>query len=265
MKNQNVKKYFLMLGIVASTIAANAQKKIVKDGEFYFSWGYNAEWYTNSSIHVSQPSLNNNYTFNSIKGHDKPGWDDNLFGKPLTIPQYNYRMGYFFSEKQNWAFEINFDHTKYVVTVGQQAHVTGTLNGRSVDTLVTTGDSVLLWQLNNGANFLEFNFVRRLKLIDKFESKLKLDCLLKAGIGPVIPHVQNTIFGVANTPHFQFGGWNVDVDVSLRATFFKHVFLEYANKLVYARYYKLRIHEGLAKQSFGCYQTFLVLGGTFKF
>ena len=265
MKNQNVKKYFLLISIFATSVVANAQKKIVGDGEFYFSWGYNAEWYTKSSIHVSQPALNNDYTFNSLKAHDKLGWNNNLLGKPLTIPQYDYRIGYFFNEKQNWGFEINFDHPKYVVTVGQQDHLTGTMHGRPIDTMVTTGDSVLLWQLNNGANFLEFNLVRRFNLINKFDSKFKLDCLLKAGAGPVIPHVENTIFGVPNKKHFQFGGWNTDVDVSIRATFFKHVFLEYANKFVYARYYNLRIHDGLAKQSFGCYLTFLVLGGTFKF
>lgn len=266
MKTKNTQKYFLILILSLNALSSFSQsKKIVKNGSFYFSWGYNTEWYTKSDININQPSLGNNYTFTNIKGRDHRGWDDDLLHKPITIPQYNYRIGYFFNEKQNWAFEINFDHTKYVVTKGQENNIKGTFHGRTVDTIVTTGDSVLLWQLNNGANFLQFNFVRKLKLIDVADSKFTLDCLLKAGVGPVIPHVQNTIFGKENVPHFQFGGWNVDADVSLRATFFKHVFLEYANKVVYARYSHLRIYEGLAKQSFGCYQMFLVLGGTFKF
>ena len=62
--------------------------------EVYFSWGYNTEWYTHSSVHVSQPSLGNDYTFKNIKGHDHRGWDEGLFSKALTIPQYNYRLGF---------------------------------------------------------------------------------------------------------------------------------------------------------------------------
>ena len=264
MKIQNTRKYFLVLIILLNTFSVFSQKKIIKHGSFYFSWAYNTEWYTHSNININQPSLNNNYTFVDIKAHDHRGWDDNLLHKPLTIPQYNYRIGYFFNEKQTWGFEINFDHAKYVVTIGQQDQIKGTLRGRNVDTMVTTGDPVLLWQLNNGANFLQFNMVRKLNLIDAWNSKFTFDCLLKAGAGPVIPHVQNTIFGHDNIPHFQFGGWNVDADVSFRATFFKHVFLEYANKVVYARYSHLRIYEGTAKQAFGCYEMFLALGATFK-
>ncbi|MGZ4048796.1 MAG: hypothetical protein ACXVNN_05490, partial [Bacteroidia bacterium] len=206
------KKYLLLFIIFFTAYSSFSQKKIVKNGSFYFSWGYNTEWYTKSNIHISQPALNNNYTFTDIKAHDHRGWDDHLFHKPLTIPQYNYRIGYFFNEKQNWGFEINFDHTKYVVTIGQQDRLKGTLGGRSVDTTVTTGKDVLYWQLNNGANFLEFNMVRKIKMIDICKSNIMLDCLLKGGVGPVIPHVQNTIFGHDNIPHFQFGGWNVDTD-----------------------------------------------------
>lgn len=243
---------------------APKKKKIVNNGSFYINWGYNREWYTKSDIHISQPSLNNKYTFEHVNSHDHAGWTDHLLKKALTIPQYNYRIGYFFNEDQTWGLEINFDHTKYVVTQDQLVHVKGTINGREVDTTVNTANYVLNYQLNNGANFLELNLVRKLKLFDLFKSNFRFDALLKAGAGPVIPHVENTIFGKANKPHFQFGGWNVDADVSLRATFFKHVFFEYANKVVYARYSGLRIYEGTAKQAFGCYETFLVLGITFK-
>jgi hypothetical protein len=261
------KTHFLIICILlnATISFSQKQKKIVKNGSFYFSWGYNTEWYTHSDIHISQPALNSDYTFVNIKAHDHRGWDNHLFQTPLTIPQYNYRIGYFFNEKQTWGFEINFDHTKYVVTIGQSDHIKGKINGRDVDSTVITGNGVLYYQLNNGANFLEFNMVRKLALIDAFNSKFQFFCLLKAGVGPVIPHVQNTIFGNDNIPHFQFGGWNVDTDVSFRATFFKHVFLEYANKVVFASYSHLRIYDGLANQSFGCYEMFLVLGGTFKF
>ena len=37
-----------------------AQKKKSK-GEFYFSWGYNKEWYTRSNLKISQAELGNEY------------------------------------------------------------------------------------------------------------------------------------------------------------------------------------------------------------
>src|SRR5215475_2304562 len=73
--------------------------------EVYFSWGYNKEWYTHSNVHISQPSLGNDYTFKGIKGHDHPGWDEGLFSKALSIPQYNYRLGFVLNEEKGWAFE----------------------------------------------------------------------------------------------------------------------------------------------------------------
>ncbi|MEI9935306.1 MAG: hypothetical protein WDM71_10780 [Ferruginibacter sp.] len=112
-------------------------------------------------------------------------------------------------------------------------------------------------------------------LADK-SGNIKVDLLGKAGIGPVIPHVENGFFlndttGLKqqkNDPHFQLGGWNVGVEAALRVTFFKYVYLEYCNKLDYARYSNLKIYdippgEGTAKQAFGTYEEILNLGVTF--
>ena len=99
--------------LVLSNFSIEAQnKKKERTKEFYFSWGYNKEWYTPSSVKISQPNLGNDYSFVSIKGHDHPGWDEALFKVPISIPQYNYRFGLFVNKKKGIAFEINFDHTK---------------------------------------------------------------------------------------------------------------------------------------------------------
>ncbi|MHA4810478.1 hypothetical protein ACX0G9_20400 [Flavitalea flava] len=231
--------------------------------EFYFSWGYNTEWYTSSNVHISQPSLGNDYTFKSIKGHDHPGWDEGLFGKPLTIPQYNYRLGFLFNEEKGLGFEINFDHTKFIFS-DQNARIKGTLNHRQVDSTVAFNEANgFYYYLNNGANFLLFNITKRWHVYKTNDKKFKLDFYGKFGVGPVIPHVDNSFFGKANDPGFQFGGWNTGAEGVLRATFFKYVFLEYSNKLDYARYSNLNVYEGKAKQAFGSYQMILSLGLNF--
>ena len=264
------KKVVVLVGVVLVALNVHAQqKKKERKGEFYFSWGYNKEWYTRSSVHVIQPSLGNDYKFKSIEGHDHPGWDEGLFHIALSIPQYNYRLGYIFDRKRGLGFEINFDHTKFIFA-NQNAHIVGKMNNREVDTTVAFNDkNGYYYYLNNGANFLLFNLTKRWHICQDIKGNFKLDGFAKGGIGPVIPHVQN-MFGYTptgdsevNKPHFQLGGWNMGAEAALRATFYKTVYLEFANKVDFASYSGLRIYEGHARQSFGTYEIILSLGVSF--
>lgn len=244
---------------------SNAQNTdyVGKKGQMYLSWGYNKEWYTMSNIHIRQSSLGNDYTFVNVIGKDKPGWtgdEHSVVQQPITIPQYNYRIGYWF--KDNWAVEINFDHTKYQVEQQQLLHLKGTYNNAAVDTyFVNRGN--LVWQLNNGANFFLFNLVHRIQVPKMQYKNFNVSLLMKGGIGFMVPHVENTIMGRNNNPHFQFGGWDIGVEAALRFTFFKYAYLEYCNKAVYARYSGLKIAEGTASQAFGCYEMIANIGVNF--
>ncbi len=257
-------KRFLIICILLSLYNCKAQdKQIHRKGEFYFSWGYNKDWYTKSTVKISQPGLGNKYQFINVKGHDHPGWDEGLFTKDLTIPQYNYRLGYFLNNKKNIGVEINFDHTKFIISDGQSAKIKGNLNNHSVDSsLKFSEDNGFYYYLNNGANFLLFNITKRWQLCK--DKNIKIDLLAKAGIGPVIPHVENSFFGKSNDRGFQFGGWNTGIESAVRATFFKHVYLEFAGKLDYARYSNLKIYNGRAKQVLKTAELILSLGYTFK-
>jgi hypothetical protein len=249
---------------------AKASKKKERKGEFYFSWGYNTEWFTHSNLKINQPSLGNNFTFEDISGHDHKGWDDGLFTKPVSIPQYNYRIGYIFNKEKGLGVEINFDHTKFIFGDNQMVHIKGQYAGKPVDGQVLFASSSpgsldsSYYYLNNGANFLLFNIVKRWPIWINKKETIRIDGLGKFGIGPVIPHVQNKFFDQPeNDPHFQFGGWNVGVEGDLKVTFFHYIFLEYGNKLDYARYSGLKIYQGTAKQAFGTYEMILNLGVSF--
>ena len=234
--------------------------------EFYFSWGYNTEWYTRSNVKVNQPGLGNKYTLEHVVGHDHRGWDESdFFHKGLTIPQYNYRLGIFFNKKKDLAFEINFDHTKFIITNDQQIKLKGDLNGKYLDSNIIFSDANgFYYYLNNGANFLLFNLVKRWNWCSNKKENIKIDAIGKAGIGPVIPHVENSFFGNANDPGFQFGGWNTGIEGDIRATFFKHVYLELAGKLDYARYSNLKIYKGTVSHAFSTAEIILNIGYTFK-
>jgi hypothetical protein len=262
------KRVIVLMAILLIALNVEAQhKKKERKGEFYFSWGYNKEWYTNSNIRVMQPALGNDYKFMRIEGHDHPGWDEGLFQKPLSVPQYNYRLGYVFDKKRGLGWEINFDHTKFIFA-DQNAHIVGKLNNRQVDTSIAFNQgNGYYYYLNNGANFLLFNLTKRWHLYQDKQNNLKIDGFLKGGVGPVIPHVQNKLNNIPNAPdsvsHFQLGGWNIGTEATLRATFFKTIYLEYSNKLDFASYSGLRIYDGTVRQSFGTYEMILSLGFTF--
>ena len=228
-------------------------------GQFYFAWGYNEEWYSHSDIHVVQPGMNNDYTFVQLQAHDHIGWDK-LFDRALSIPQYNYRIGYSFGKDLLWGIEINFDHTKYVVSQNQVAEVKGKLNGRNVDTTLVITDNVLQYQLNNGANFFLLNIVRRFPLYALKNNWLGIEGIAKYGIGPVVPHVQNTIFGNANDPHFQVGGINTGLEAGLQLEIWKYVYLEFTNKVDFADYWGLRVYGGEVNQHFFTYELIATLG-----
>ena len=114
--------------------------------------------------------------------------------------------------------------------------------------------------MNNGANFLLFNIVKRVGLYNTKDNNLRVDLTGKFGIGPVIPHVENSFFGKPNEPLFQIGGWNTGIETALRVTVCRYAFLEFSQKVDYARYSNLKIYQGEARQSFGTYELILSAG-----
>lgn len=265
------KAHILLLILLALIIVPDfskaqeaTKKKKKRTGSMYISWGYNHEWYTRSTVHVHQPNIGSDYDLVHVKAHDHKGWDNRLLDQQLSIPQYNWRIGYYFGEKQDMAIEMNFDHTKYIIADGQNIHLKGTLNDVATDKeIMFSQANGFYYFLNNGANFLLFNFVKRWGLYNTQDQKLRIDFIGKAGVGPVVPHVQNSFFGHANQQHFQVGGWNTGLETVVRITFMKYAFVEFSQKVDYARYSNLKIYEGTCKQNFGTYE--LILSGGFIF
>lgn len=242
--------------------AKDRSKKKYHVRSMYFSWGYNEEWYTNSTLHVKQSGQGNDYQLVHLQAHDHKGWDEGVFSRALTIPQYNYRLGFYFNEKQDLALELNFDHTKYIIQDGQKISIKGTLAHTPVSgPVVFSAADGFHYYLNNGANFFLFNIVKRIGLYTAPTNNLRIDLTGKAGIGPLIPHVDNSLFGQQNKPQFQIGGWNTGLETAVRFTIMRYAYLELSQKVDYARYSNLEVYGGRAHQNFGCYE--LILSGGF--
>jgi hypothetical protein len=215
--------------------------------EFFVSWGYNGASYTKSDIHISQPSLGNDFTLAGVRARDSKAWT-NLFDHALTVPQYNVRFGLFFSDK--WGVEVALDHIKWIVRQDQQVRMTGTLDGEPVDTEVTLTPDVLQYQLNNGANPIFVNLIRRVRLAGEPGRTGSVFFLAKAGGGFAMPHTENTLFGQPNDKGFQFfQGWDVDAVAAVRVHLWRPLYFEFEEKLLYARYFGVKVDQGTARHS----------------
>ncbi len=217
------------------------------DREFFVSWGYNGDQYSKSDLHFSQPALGNDFTLVGVQARDSKAWTD-LFNHALTVPQYNVRFGIFFNDR--WGLEVALDHMKWIVRQDQTVRMTGTLDGEPVDEMITLTPDVLRYQLNNGANPIFINVIRRVRLAGEPGRTGYLAFLAKAGGGFAVPHTENTLFGKPNEKGFQFfQGWDVDAVAAVRLHLFRPLYVEFEEKLVYARYFGVNIDRGTARHS----------------
>src|SRR3972149_8634160 len=80
-------------------------------GNFFFYWGYNRSAYTKSDIHFHGDGYH--FSISDVEATDSPTKEFITYVKPntFTIPQYNYRLGYFLTDKV--FISLGEDHMKY--------------------------------------------------------------------------------------------------------------------------------------------------------
>jgi hypothetical protein len=119
---------FFLIKISAQNDTIKKEKYTAHNkGKFTISWGGNRGYYTESDLHF----IGDNYNFmvQSADSHDKPkGWHiDYITPGRMTVPQTNFKLGYFFTDK--YSISLGVDHMKYVMTQNQTANITGIIDG----------------------------------------------------------------------------------------------------------------------------------------
>jgi len=242
-------------------VAAAKPKPLAPPPGWYVSWGYNTAQYAPVDIHFVQSGLGNDFTFTGAQMHDSKAWD--IWNHPPTVPQYSFRVGKFI--KPNFAIELNFDHAKAILTQDQTVAVSGTINGGTVSGSVPVSQLVQEYQLNNGANFVLINLVRRFNLVGQPDRTGNISALIKGGAGFTVPHTQNIVLNEPNEKGFQFGGFGAGIEGVIRAHVYRTIYAEFSQKGFYGQYRKVNINEGKAYQHLWAYVTVLQFGTTFNF
>lgn len=267
-----MKKFVLFSVLLLSLSVAEAQEKNRLLKGMYIQWGYNTEWYTRSNIDFKMAN-GDNFRLHKARAHDKPDMDA-ILKKPfeISIPQYNYRLGFYLNKKKTKAIELNFDHIKYVVTDGQKVKVSGTIDGIPVNgDSILNAASFLHLEHTDGGNLLHFNYVQQHTILQTASNSRELINLIwKAGAGINIPRTDFTYRGDRLNNKFHIAGYNLSAEAGARIYPFKKIFLEFTGKTGYVKYVNALANTtkqsgNRVNHSFGYVELIGLVGFDFKF
>ena len=226
----------ILFPLFASAQSDQNQQKKTKKGTFYFAWGYNKDWYSKSDLHFSDHTNGKfDYTLYDVKAIDNPDLSK-IFNFDVSIPQFIYRIGYYFNDSHDLGIEIGFDHAKYIMLRNQTTRIKGTLNGEYVDKDTLLHPGFLVFEHTNGANFFMASLLKRAAFLNSNNGKHVLNYVLKPGVGVVIPKTDVTIFGIRRDNVYHVAGYIAGLEVSLRYEYGKHWFAETGFKGCFANY-----------------------------
>lgn len=234
----------------------------------YLQWGYNTEWYTKSTIHVNDvvDGVPYNFTLYKVKAHDRSDLDA-IVEKPIeiTVPQYNYRIGFYLNKTKTKAIEINFDHAKYIVYNNQLLHAKGQIGNTVFDTDTAFTVNQFHLEHTNGANFYQLNYVRQYELMAK-NNRPVFTALWKAGAGIVIPKTDITLNNKRIDNRFHTAGYCIGVEGGARWYFAKKWFLEGMGKTGFVNYTNsLAVGNGKVNHYFGYVELIGLVGYDINF
>jgi hypothetical protein len=277
---------FVMMAI--STLFAQTQQTSIPQrytahnkGKFFVSWGGNHESFSNSDIRFR--GENYDFVVHNAEALDKPkGWHiDYINPGRITIPQTNFKMGYFFAD--HYSISIGVDHMKYVMNQNQTAMVSGDINlpagdpgalynGNYYNTPVDFTDGRFLqFEHTDGLNYIHAELARTADFSSWFGNvntdKIQFNFTEGIGGGIVYPKTNTTLLGKARHDEFHVSGDGGSAKAGLNITFFKYFFIQAELKYGYINMNDIRTTQNpadRATQHFNFFERILVLGGIFR-
>ncbi len=249
----------------------NTSTVTTKKGEFFFTWGYNWAWYTNSDIQFE--GENYNFELKDVKAADRPTtftFEDYFHPSSISGPQYNYRLGYYFSD--HFSISIGLDHMKYIARSGQSVQISGVIqnSGTIYDGIYNNDDIIidegfLEFEHTDGLNYINAE-VRGFEHLFDLHEKIKMNFLYGAGLGAIYPKTKAVLLNNEEYDEFNMAGYGMHALFGVGFTFFKHLIVQTELKGGYINMPNIRTTSNTAdsaSQSFFFGQYNFSVGGSF--
>ncbi len=274
---------FLLLVLLFLSIYTYAQNDSIKKerytthnkGKFTVSWGGNRDKFTKSDIRFKGDDYN--FIIDNAVAHDKPkGWHiDYITPGRMTIPQTNFKLGYFISD--HYSASVGVDHMKYVLTQNQTANITGTIdgnppfNGTYNNTPTVLTEDFLMFEHTDGLNYVYTEIARQddishwfgIKNTDKFQVNINEGF----GIGVLYPKTNTTLMGKERHDDYHFSGYGTSIKAGINLTIFKYFTIEGVLKGGYINMSDIRTTASAsdsASQHFFFSEVIIAFGGIFR-
>lgn len=244
-------------------------------GKMYIYWGGNRDSYTNSDIRFK--GANYDFTLYDVAAVDRPkGWHiDYINPAKMTIPQTNFRIGYFINDHYN--ISIGVDHMKYVMVQNQSARITGSYPNLYNSTVINNGyvdltdESFLTFEHTDGLNYVNSEFSRVDDISKLFKindtDKIQISLTEGAGAGILFPKTNVMLMGQERHDDYNVAGFGVSAKAGINITFFKHYFIQAELKGGYIDMQNIKTtfnNADSASQHFMFFERIIAFGGIFQ-
>lgn len=204
--------------------------KLNNRSSIYTYWGWNGSAFTPSNIHFYGEGYD--FTLKRVKAKHRPtklGISDYLGIQHLTIPQYNFRVGYYIKDGLDVSFGV--DHMKYVMVQDQTVQINGEIGSASTSYRgvyngghIALSTDFLTFEHTDGLNYL--NLAIRKSFALAHTKRLKLSGFLGSGLGAVVPRSNIQLLGKTRHDAWHFSGWGIDVSTGLKLGIGKRFFIQ---------------------------------------
>ncbi|MGB0930289.1 MAG: hypothetical protein ACPGVB_05915 [Chitinophagales bacterium] len=241
-----------------------------KKGDFYFYWGWNWGWYTKSTIDFK--GNDHDFTLQKVRAKDRQSKFKLDYFNPstATIPQYNFRIGYYITDK--FSLTLGTDHMKYVVQPYQMVKIDGQIfdtnrgfDGNYENEYIEILPEFLRFEHTDGLNYVntELRYLNELM----GSKRIKLSIVNGLGVGALFPKTNVTLWNSERYDEFHLSGFGINGMLGANVAFGQVFFFQTELKGGYFNMPDIRTTSSeldSAKQDFFFSQLNIVFGANLR-
>jgi hypothetical protein len=225
-------------------------------GKLWMQFGYNRAYFFPGDITFQGQGYN--FTVSKAQANDDwefagaDHWD-------TQMPQFTYRLGYFFNSEEMWGLEAGYTWVNYVLPVNAKVKVKGNIHDTLVDGDAYLTEDFLRYAHTNGSGYAELKLVKGFLIYGNRNYNHMFFALGKFGGGVAITRTAASVLGKKEQNDFNLSGFTGTLESMVKYTYKSHWnietglkgdFVDYTNVLTAekgnATHYVISLHWILA-------------------